>query len=132
MRRIAGMVFLILIVAASSFAKERVKDTYSVNCGVLWPAVKDSVRNSGYYAVVFLDNTEMIATFAVGSGNTLRINSAVLDAKGDACEMQLQPLYYGALFSNDSADFKKRVDASLARLQSSKPAAPAKPDGDVK
>ena len=128
MKRVAGMVLILLIAAVPSFAKEHVKELYSVNCGVLWPAVKDSVRNSGYYAVIFLDNTEMIATFAVGSGNSLRINSAVLDAKGDTCEMQIQPLYFGALFSNDAGDFKKRVDASLARLQSLQPAVPAKPD----
>ncbi|MFZ0481471.1 MAG: hypothetical protein WAL71_20190 [Terriglobales bacterium] len=132
MRQVAGIVLLWWIAAGTSFAQEQVKNTYPVNCGVLWPAVRDTVRNSGHYAVVFLDNTEMIATFAIGSGNSLRINSAVLDAIGDTCEMAVQPLYYGALFSNDAGDFKKRVASSLARLKSSKPAAPAKPDGGVK
>jgi len=121
MKRLAVMAFILMIAAGASSAKT-VKEAYTVPCATLWPAVKDTVRNSGYYAMVFLDNEDMIVSFAVGAGANLRINSAVLNAKGDGCEMQAQPFYYGALFSEDAGDFKKRVDASLARLQSSPPA----------
>lgn len=131
MKRVAGVILIFLMAAVPSFAQESVEETYSVSCSVLWPAVKDTVRNSGYYAVVFLDNTEMIATFAIGVGNALRIDSAVLNAKGGSCEMQMQPLYSPPLI-NDAGSFKKRVKSSLARVQSLKPAAPAKPDGEVK
>jgi hypothetical protein len=127
MRRVTMMAMTLLIFAGPSFASMQ-KDRYSVPCSVLWPAVKDAVRNSGYYAVIVIDNTEMIASFAMGGGNTFRIDSAVLNAKGDSCEMQVQPLYEGP-FSNDAGDFKKRVDKSLARLQSvatTKPESPSK------
>ena len=53
----------------------------------------------------------------------------VLNVKGDSsCEMVTQSGYSG-LGNNDAGDFKKRVDASLAKLQASPPpAAPAKPE----
>jgi len=124
---LAVMAFILMLAAGAS--AKTAKEVYTVPCSALWPAVRDAVRNSGYYAVVFLDNEEMIGSFAIGAGPNLRIDSAILNAKGDSCEMQVQPLYYGALFSEDASDFKKRVDASLARLQSSPP---AKQDSGVK
>lgn len=130
MRRFAVAILTLLIVVEPSFAKMH-KDMYSVPCGALWPAVKDTVRNSGNYAILMIDNTEMIASFAIGTGPGLRIDSAVLNTKGDTCEMQVQPLYEGP-FSNDGGDFKKRVDKALTELQSSQPAAPAKPESPAK
>jgi hypothetical protein len=105
---------------------------YSLPCSGLWPAVKDTLRNSGKYGILAIDNTEMTASFVIGGTlNQKRINSVVLNAKGDAaCEMQVQSAYSG--FTNDDAgDFKKRVDKSLAQLQPAQPA-PAKPDSSSK
>jgi hypothetical protein len=127
MRRFAAVTLMLLIGAEPSFAKVR-KDLYSVPCSVLWPAVKDTVRNSGNYAILLIDQTEMIASFAIGMGQSIRIDSAVLNAQGDTCEMQVQPLYEGTPFSDDGGDFKKRVDKALAQLQPSQPPAPAKPE----
>jgi hypothetical protein len=45
--------------------------------------------------------------------------------------MQVQSAYSG-IGNNDEGDFKKRVDASLAKLQATPPAEPAKPDDTKK
>jgi hypothetical protein len=126
MRRFVLVILLLLIAGGSAFADAQ-KDMYSIPCNTLWPAVKYIVRNSGYYAIVLIDNTEMAASFAIGVGQGLRIESVVLSGKGDTCEMQVQPLYQPAL-SNDGGDFKKRVDAALANLKSAQPAPSAKPE----
>ena len=126
MRRTALLILLLLVVAGPSFAKTH-KDMYSVSCSVLWPAVKDTLRNSGKYGILGIDNAEMTASFVIGG--TLGgkcINSAVLNAKGDTCELQVQTAYSG-LAHDDAGDFKKRVDESLAKQQASPPAAPAPP-----
>ena len=121
MRRIAQVALMLLIAGAPSFAGTR--DIYKMPCSALWPAVKDVTRNSGEYAVVFLDSTEMIASFALGEGKDLRIGSAVLNTQGDTCEMRVEMHVPGAL-TDDPGSFKKRVDKALAALQN--PAAPAK------
>ena len=116
MRRFAVVTLMLLIAAGPSFAKTH-KDMYSMQCSALWPAVKDALRNSGKYGILGIDNTEMTASFVIGgtlSGK--RINSVVLNAKGDTCEMQVQTAYSG-LVHNDEGDFKKRVDESLAKQQ---------------
>jgi hypothetical protein len=131
MKRFAMATLMLLIVAGPSFAKTH-KEMYSVSCSVLWPAVKDTLRNSGKYGILGIENTEMTASFVIGGTLTgKRINSVVLNAKGDSsCEMQIQTAFSG-LGNNDAGDFKKRVDASLAKQQPP-PAEPAKPDNAAK
>ena len=133
MRRFAVVALILLIGAGPSFAKTH-KDMYSIQCSALWPAVKDALRNSGKYGILGIDNTEMTASFVIGgtlSGK--RINSVVLNAKGDTCEMQVQTAYSG-LVHNDEGDFKKRVDESLAKAQkpSQEPVPPAKAESPNK
>jgi hypothetical protein len=128
MRRCAVAVLLLSIFAVPSFAKTH-KDDYSVSCTVLWAAVKDTLRNSGKYGIMGIENTEMTASFSIGIGSIgqKRINSVVLNAKGDACEMVVQSGFSG-LTNDDAGDFKKRVDKSLAaQQQSPQPTPPAKP-----
>jgi len=87
MKRFAAAAALLFLVATPSFCKTHV-EPYPVSCSVLWPAVKDTLRNSGKYGILGIDNTEMTASFVIGG--TLggkRINSVVLNAKGDTCEM---------------------------------------------
>jgi len=112
------LVALLLLMSAPLFAGVR-KDTYPMACSALWPAVKATARNSGDYAVVFLSNDEMIASFAIGSGQALRFGSAVLNPQGDACEMQVQVPERGN-FTDDTGSFKKRVDKTLADMQAAK------------
>jgi hypothetical protein len=115
MKRSAVVVPFLSIVALPSFAKTH-KDEYSVSCTVLWAAVKDTLRNSGKYGIIGIDSTEMTASFNIGGTLTgKRINSVLLNSKGDAaCEMQVQTAFSG-LANNDAGDFKKRVDESLAK-----------------
>jgi hypothetical protein len=97
---------------------------------VLWPAVKDTLRNSGKYGILGLDSSEMTATYsmAIGSIGQKRVNSVVLNVKGDSsCEMQTQS-GFGGLGNNDAGDFKKRVDESLAKQPASQPAPSPQPD----
>jgi hypothetical protein len=113
---------MLLIVVGPSFGKTH-NDMYSVPCSVLWSAVKDALRNSGKYGILGIDNTEMTASFVIGGSlGGKRINSVVLNGKGDTCEMQTQTAFSG-LAHNDAGDFKKRVDESLAK-QASQPAKP--------
>jgi len=129
MRRFGFVILLLLTAGGSAFASAQ-KDLYSMPCSALWPSVKATVRNSGYYAIVMIDNTEMAASFAIGVGQGLRIESVVLNVKeGDTCEMQVQPLYQVG-FSNDGGDFKKRVDGTMTMLKSAQAAAPAKPESN--
>ncbi|MFY9673458.1 MAG: hypothetical protein WCB53_07820 [Terriglobales bacterium] len=124
MRRFAILALMLTMVAGPSFAKTH-KEVYPVNCAVLWPAVKDALRNSGKYGILGIDGTEMTASFVIGGSlGGKRINSVVLNAKGDAsCEMQVQTAFSG-LAHNDEGDFKKRVDASLAEQQKAQPQSP--------
>jgi hypothetical protein len=123
---------MLVTAAAPAFAKTH-KDSYSVPCSVLWPAVKDTLRNSGKYGIIAIDNTELTASFNIGGTLTgKRVNSVVLNGKGDSCEMQVQTAFSG-ITNNDAGDFKKRVDESLAKQQQpSPPASPAKPESPTK
>jgi hypothetical protein len=120
MRRIAAVVFLIVIAVVPLCAKTY-SEIYPMSCSALWPAVKETVRNSGDYGVVFIDGAEMIASFSIGaSGNgVFRIETAVLNVKSDSsCELKVEPLAQ-PVFANDGADFKKRLDTALADLKTS-------------
>lgn len=117
-----------LTLAVPAFSKTHT-DLYPVACSELWPAVKDTLRNSGKYGIIGIDNTEMTASYNIGGGlGGKRINSLVLNPKGaSSCELQTQTAFSG-LAHNDAGDFKKRVEESLAKLKGSKPSAPAKPE----
>jgi len=131
MRRFVAAAVMLWIFVGMSFAKTH-KDSYSVPCSALWPAVKDALRNSGKYGILGIDSTEMTASFVIGG--TLggkRINSVVLNGKENTCEMQVQTAFSG-ITHDDAGDFKKRVDASLAQQQSSQPAPPAKTENPTK
>ncbi len=123
MKRFAIAV-MVLMVTAPSFAKTH-KEMYSVPCTTLWPAVKDTLRNSGKYGIIGIGNTEMTASYNMGGTLAMkRVNSVVLNSKGDnGCELQVQTAYSG-LVNNDAGDFKKRVDASLEKLKTNPPPPP--------
>lgn len=118
MKRFAQVALMLLMAGAPSFAGTR--DIYNMPCSALWPSVKGVARNSGEYAVVFLDPTEMIVSFALGEGKDLRIGSAVLNVQGDTCEMRVEMHAPGAL-TDDTYSFKKRVDKALSVSQSGDP-----------
>jgi len=112
------IVILLLSFGVPAFASTH-KDVYNVSCNELWRAVKDTLKNSGKYGIISIDNAEMTASYNMG-GNLMakRTNSAMLNSKdnGASCELQVQTAYSG-LGTNDAGDFKKRVDDSLAKLK---------------
>jgi len=109
------ILLLALAVTVPAFAKTH-KDEYSIPCKTLWQAVHDVVRNSGKYGILSINDEEMQASYNIGGNLTgKRTNTVLLNPQGDnACEMQIQTAYSG-LVNNDAADFKKRVDESLAK-----------------
>ncbi len=112
--------------ASPGFAKTH-KDMFEVPCEKLWAAFKDTLRNSGKYGIIGIDNSEMTASYNIGGFLTgKRINSVVLNAKGNSCEMQTQTSFSG-LINHDYDDMKKRVQQSLDNLKSSPPETAATP-----
>ena len=116
---------LLLLTAIPALASTH-KEVFNVQCNELWRAVKDTLRNSGKYGIIAIDNSEMTASYNMGGNLTgKRTNSAVLNSKdnGANCELQVQTAFSG-LVNNDFGDFKKRVDDSLAKLKG-QPLSPA-------
>ncbi len=120
------LVVQLLIVFVPLAAAKTHKDVYPVSCDTLWRSVKDTVRNSGKYGIIAIDNMEMTASFNIGGNLTgKRTNSVVLNKQGDkSCEMQVQTAFSG-LVNNDYGDFKKRVEESMAKFAKEPPPAEA-------
>jgi hypothetical protein len=132
MKRIV-LVILLLTIAAPGFASTH-KDLFNVPCNELWRALKDTLRNSGKYGIIAIDNAEMTASYNMGGNLTgKRINSAVLNSKdnGASCELQIQTAYSG-LVNNDAGDLKKRVNESLEKLKGAPLDTPAAAVDNVK
>jgi hypothetical protein len=123
------MIAVLVFAAAVPAVAKTHKDTYTVSCATLWPAVKDTLKFSGKYGIIGISNDEMTASYNIGGNLTAkRTNSVLLNPVGTGCEMQIQTAYSGFV-NNDANDFKTRVDASLAKLKAAQPAetAPAPP-----
>jgi hypothetical protein len=132
MKPVTTVLLALLLLTTPSFAKVH-SNTYSVACNTLWSAVKDTLRNSGKYGILSMENSEMTATYSMGIGSAgqKRTNSVALNVKSDAsCEMVVQSGFSG-FGSDDAGDFKKRVDKSLEKLQSGS-ASPAPANSDAK
>jgi len=111
------------------------KNTYPVACSELWGAVKVALGNPDNYKDVQSDEDKMTAEYNVKHSIHWSVIGAVNQGKnhvslapnGTTCEMSVVSMYSG-LSHNDQGDFKKRVDEALAKLQTPKPAEPAKPE----
>jgi hypothetical protein len=120
------LTLLLLTLAVPAFASTH-KEAYNVPCSTLWAALKDTLRNSGKYGIIAIDNAEMTASYNIGGNLTgKRLNSTILNNKdnGNGCELQIQTAYSG-LVNNDAGDLKKRVDESLVKLKTAPPATAA-------
>jgi hypothetical protein len=126
MNRLFKRIFLpslVLAIATPVFASTH-KENYTIPCTTLWPAVKDTLRNSGKYGIISITNDELTASYNIGGNLTgKRQNTVLLNTIPTGCEMQIQTAYSG-LVNNDAGDFKKRVDQSLEKLKAAPPAAP--------
>lgn len=121
---------LLLTLAVQGFASTH-RDTFNVPCNELWRALKDTLRNSGKYGIIAIDNAEMTASYNMGGNLTMkRVNSAVLNSKdnGASCELQVQTAFSG-LVNNDAGDLKKRVNESLVKLKGEPLPNPSTPSG---
>ena len=129
MKRIAT-VLVVLGLSFPAFASTH-KFDYDMPCTSLWPAVKDTIRNSGKYGIIGIDNEEMTASYNIGGNlSGKRINSLVLNSIATGCELQVQTAYSGFV-NNDAGDLKKRVDESVVKLKASQPATPTTPSSSV-
>ena len=81
------IVVLLLALAVPAFAGTH-QDVFNVPCRALWPAVSDTLKNSGKYWVQNIDNAAMSASYNVGGGPAKRTISVVLIAQGNSCELQ--------------------------------------------
>jgi hypothetical protein len=127
MKRIVTSI-LFLSLAAPSFATTH-KDVFNVPCNELWRALKDTLKNSGKYGIIGLNDSEMTASYNIGGNLTgKRVNSAVLNSKdnGASCELQVQTAFSG-LVNNDAGDLKSRVTDSLIKLKGQPLPIPASP-----
>ena len=115
------LALLLIAVTVPALGKTH-KDVFDVPCSQLWPAVKDTLRNSGKYGIISIDNGEMTASYNIGGNLTgKRMNTLLLNSQGDnSCEMQIQTAFSG-IANNDEGDMKKRVTASLAKLKAAAP-----------
>ena len=132
MWKYAVAVWISMALAALAFAITH-KDTCLNACSEVWAAVKDTLGDAVNYHVKRRDDATMSAfcqpkhsvPVTVSGALLQRTNSVILHAKGSGCEMQVKSNYSG-FEHNDSGDFKKRVDESLARLKGPAPAGPVK------
>jgi len=125
MKKCLLMAFLTVVAVVPLLAKVH-KDSYPMSCGELWNAVQDTVKNSGYYTPIVLDEAQMTAAFNISGAIHSRTISAHLEPQGSSCEMQTQTSFSG-LMQNDAGDFKSRVEQSLAKLKASPASTPQKP-----
>jgi hypothetical protein len=110
---------------------ESYKTTYPDPCDVMWSAAKDALSNKDNYNVKKTDNAHMQADFQPKhqvhfdvSGVLLqRENHVTMVPKGPGCEMQVISNYSG-WGHDDQSDFRKRVEASLAKLKGGVPKPP--------
>ena len=132
---------LALAVALPSFGagNKTYKTTYPVACSELWGAVKVALGNPDNYKDVQSDDEKMTAEYNVKHSIHWSVIGAVNQGKnhvslapvGSTCEMSVVSMYSG-LSHNDQGDFKKRVEAALAKQQAAVPAEPPKAETAVK
>ena len=139
--RLVFVAVLSLALALPSFGagNKTYKKTYAVPCNEVWGAVKVALGNPDNYKDVQSDEEKMTADYNVKHSIHWSVIGAVNQGKnhvslapiGTGCEMSVVSMYSG--FShNDQGDFKKRVDAALAKPQAPMPAEPAKPETPAK
>ncbi len=118
MLRLLGTSLLMLIVAAPALAKP--KDVYPTSCDELWVAVKDTLDNPRNYGIYLMNDADQKASFFVIGHRVVYTDSVALMPKDGGCKMKVNILEEGA-DNLDWAQFKHRVERSLAKLQVAKP-----------
>ena|SRR5690348_9426543 len=136
---VVALLALALSLPAFAAGDKTYKNSYPVPCSDLWRAVKVALGNPDNYKDVQSDEEKMTADYNVKHSIHWSIAGAINQGKnrvslapmGTGCEMSVVSMYSG-LSHNDQGDFKKRVDAALAKLQSPQPVEPTKPEPPAK
>jgi hypothetical protein len=94
-------------------------EIFDITCNVLWSALNDTLKNSGKYSTITLDDPDVMAVFVVGSGSKKdkdvgRIDYAILKGKENGCSMQVIETLHQT-FRNDADALTKRVKESLSK-----------------
>jgi hypothetical protein len=99
---------------------------FDVPCATLWPVVSDTIRNSGKYEPISIDDTGMTAAYKVGTAWSHANDVVVLKANGTGCQLVVDAPYRGLAY-NDARDITERVKRGLAKapVDSAQPAAAA-------
>ena len=139
MKKMCSLVAVFLLFAfALPALGETYKNTYPDSCDVVWGAVKNTLSVKDNYNVKKTDDAHMNADYAPKhqvhfdvSGVLLqRENHVRLAPKGLGCEMQVVSNYSG-WGHDDQSDFKKRVNASLAKIKGVATATTAAPESST-
>ena len=139
--RVVSVALLSLALALPAFGvgDKTFKNSYSIPCSELWSGVKLALSNPDNYKDVVSDEDKMTAEYNVKHSIHWSVTGAINQGKnhislapmGTACEMSVVSMFSG--FShNDQGDFKKRVDAALAKLKDAPPSQPAKSEEPAK
>lgn len=91
-------------------------ETFDVTCQVLWTALNDTLKNSGYYDIIQIDTSDMMAIYAIGEKFGHRMDDTILRPKDNGCSMQITiPPREWALTQNDAKSLSQRVHAVLSK-----------------
>jgi hypothetical protein len=131
---------MVLVLALPTFGAgdKTYKNTYPVPCSKLWDAVKLALSNPDNYKDVQSDEGKMTADYNVKHSIHWSVTGAINQGKnhvslaptGTTCEMSVVSMFSG--FShNDQGDFKKRVDAALAKVKDAPPTPSATPAAET-
>ena len=131
--RVAVAVLLLPLFALPVPGKSH-KVTYPNACSEVWAAVKDTLGNAENYTIKITDESRMTVSYSVKHSAHVTVTGALrqrpntvsLTSQGTGCEMEVQSNYSG-FEHNDSGDFTKRVNESLAKRKEASPAEAAKP-----
>lgn len=134
-KRAALAVFLAALAIVPAFGKTY-KTTCPNGCDQLWNAAKDTLSNKDNYARVKIFDARMKADYQprhsvhVDVSGTLlqRINHLKMVPQGSRCRIEVVSNYSG-WGHNDQGDFRKRVEAALARRKAGAAASPGNPAG---
>jgi len=93
--------------------KEVHTEIFDVTCNVLWIALNDTLKKSGKYDVLGVDDSDTIAVYMVGRID-LHFDWVILKSEQNNCAMQIM-VSFPKERSHDAGDLIKRVQASLSK-----------------
>jgi uncharacterized protein (DUF1330 family) len=91
-------------------------EVFDVTCNMLWTALKDTLKSSGRYEIIQIDDSDMMAIYDMGSKERDRMDDAILRPEDNRCSMEITeaPHQY-RLGVNDTKSLSQRVHAALSK-----------------